>query len=327
MWIPAPLGTSFAGMTNEMNDMVDMMVGFGELELGNPVFTASGTGGYADELGEFMDVNLLGGFISKSVTVEPRKGNPVPRIIETDSGMLNAIGLANIGLERFIEEKLPVLRGMSPAVFVNVAGETIEEYVAVVERLANEEGIAGFELNISCPNVKRGGITFGTDAGLVREITSAVKKASGGKMLMVKLTPNVTDISVTARAAVETGADALSLVNTFTAMVIDIETRRPILANRTGGLSGPAIRPIAVYMVNKVYNEVAKEAGVPILGGGGIRTASDAIEFILAGASAVAVGTASFIEPGCAVEIIEGIKKYCEKCGISKISELVGILE
>lgn len=307
--------------------MVDMMVEFGELELANPVFTASGTCGYADELSEFMDVNALGGFVTKSVTLKPREGNPTPRIVETNAGMLNAIGLANVGLEKFIEEKLPILREMKPAVFVNVAGERIEEYVAVVERLANEEGIAGFELNISCPNVKRGGITFGTDAKQVREITSAVKKASGGKMLMVKLTPNVTDISVTAEAAVEGGADALSLVNTFTAMVIDIESRKCVLANRTGGLSGPAIKPIAVYMVNKVYTEVAKEAGVSILGGGGIRTASDAIEFMLAGATAVSVGTASFIEPGCAVKIIEGIRKYCERHGISKVSELLGSLE
>jgi len=335
----------------QMNGMVDMSVELGGLGLSNPVFTASGTCGYADELSEFMDVNALGGFITKSVTAKPREGNAVPRIVETDSGMLNAIGLANIGLERFIKEKLAVLRGMKPAVFVNVAGETIEDYVAVVERLASEEGIAGFELNISCPNVKRGGITFGTDAGEVREITTAVKETldsrfrgndkvgnaseTGGsrninraeKLLMVKLTPNVTDISIIARAAVEAGADALSLVNTFMAMVIDIETRKPVLANRTGGLSGPAIRPIAVYMVNKVYNEVAKEAGVPILGGGGIRTASDAMEFILAGASAVSVGTASFVEPGCAVEIIEGIKKYCERHGISNVSDLVGSVE
>ncbi len=310
-----------------MNEMVDMMVEFGGMGLANPVFTASGTCGYADELAEFMDVNALGGFVTKSVTLKPRKGNLRPRIVETNAGMLNAIGLANVGLEKFIEEKLPVLRGRSAAVFVNVAGERIEEYVAVVERLANEEPIAGFELNISCPNVKRGGITFGTDAGQVKEITSAVKKASGGKCLMVKLTPNVTDISVTAKAAVEGGADALSLVNTFTAMVIDIESRKCVLANRTGGLSGPAIRPIAVYMVNKVYTEVAKDAGVPILGGGGIRTASDAIEFMIAGASAVSVGTASFIEPGCAVKIIEGIKKYCERHDISKVSELVGTLK
>ena len=307
-----------------MGNQIDISVEFAGLKLGNPVFTASGTCGYADELGEFMDLNSLGGFITKSITVYPRKGNPVPRIVETDSGMLNAIGLANVGLDKFIEEKLPVLQKMKPAVFVNVAGETIEDYVKVTEKLCGEQAIAGFELNISCPNVKKGGITFGTDPAQVKEITTAVKAAAGEKVLMVKLSPNVTDISVTARAAVDAGADALSLVNTFTAMVIDIEKRRPVLANRTGGLSGPAIKPIAVYMVNKVYREVAKEAKVPILGGGGIRNSSDAVEFILAGASAVSVGTWSFIKPDCAAKIADGIKDYCQRYSISSIKELVG---
>jgi dihydroorotate dehydrogenase (NAD+) catalytic subunit len=312
-----------------MEEKTDISVEFAGLRLANPVFTASGTCGYGDELADFMDVGALGGFITKSITVRPRKGNPTPRIVETDSGMLNAIGLANVGLEEFIREKLPVIeaRFTNTAVFVNVAGETIEDYVAVVERLASERAIAGFELNISCPNVKRGGISFGTQPETVTEITSAVKRAAGEKVLMVKLSPCVTDISVIARAAVEAGADALSLINTFTAMVIDIETRRPILANRTGGLSGPAIKPIAVHLVNKVYNEVAGERGIPILGVGGIRTASDAIEFIIAGASAVAIGTANFIEPGCAVKIIEGIKKYCISKNIASIKELVGSLE
>jgi dihydroorotate dehydrogenase (NAD+) catalytic subunit len=271
-----------------------------------------------------MDINSLGGFVTKSITAHPRKGNPVPRIVETDSGMLNAIGLANVGLDEFVEEKLPVLEKMSPAIFVNVAGETIEDYVTVTKRLNGEQAIAGFELNISCPNVKKGGITFGTDPGQVKEITTAVKEAAGSKVLMVKLSPNVTDISVTASAAVEAGADALSLINTFTAMVIDIEKQQTVLANRTGGLSGPAIKPIAVYMVNKVYREVAKEAKVPILGGGGIRNASDAMEFILAGASAISVGTWSFIKPDCSVKIVDGIKDYCSRHGISSIKELVG---
>ncbi len=303
-----------------------MSVDFAGSRLVNPVFTVSGTCGYADELSDFMDVNCLGGFITKSITAEPRKGNATPRIVETDSGMLNAIGLANVGLEKFIEEKLPVLGTFSPAVFVNVAGETIEQYVAVAERLAAESGIAGLELNISCPNVAKGGISFGRDPEQVTEITTAVKKAAGRKALMVKLSPTVTDISAIALAAVEAGADALSLVNTFTAMVIDIETRQPVLANRTGGLSGPAIKPIAVYLVNKVFNEVAKERSVPILGMGGIRTASDAIEFILAGASAVGVGTANFIEPDCAAKIIEGIKQYCIRHNVANIRELIGSL-
>jgi len=288
---------------------MDISVEFAGIRLANPVFTASGTCGYGDELAGFMDINALGGFVTKSITLKPRKGNATPRIVEA-----------------FVEEKLPILEKFSAAVFVNVAGETLDEYVTVVERLASEGAIAGFELNISCPNVVRGGISFGTEPEQVAEITSAVKKAVGEKVLMVKLSPCVTDISEIARAAVDGGGDALSLVNTFTAMVIDIEKREPVLANRTGGLSGPAIKPIAVYLVNKVYNEVAKNKGVPILGSGGIRTATDAIEFIIAGASAVAVGTANFIEPGCAVKIVEGIKKYCAAHNIKDIKELVGSL-
>jgi len=267
-----------------MNQSVDISVDFGGIRLANPVFTASGTCGYADELSDFMDVNCLGGFITKSITAKPRKGNATPRIVETDSGMLNAIGWANIGLDKFVEEKLPILEKMSAAVFVNIAGETIDEYVAVTQRLASEKAIAGFELNISCPNVSKGGVSFGTDPEQVKEVTSAVKNVVGEKVLMVKL------------------------------------------ANRTGGLSGPAIKPIAVYLVNKVYNEVAKSRGIPILGMGGIRNASDAVEFIIAGASAVGIGTANFIEPDCAAKIIEGIKKYCVRKEIVNIKELVGSL-
>ncbi len=310
-----------------MQETVDISVDFAGLKLANPVFTASGTCGYADELSAFMDVNNLGGFVTKSITVHPRKGNATPRIVETDSGMLNAIGLANLGLDKFIEEKLPVLEKFSAAVFVNIAGQTIEDYVAVTERLSSEPAIAGFELNISCPNVAKGGISFGTEPENVTEITSAVKNAAGEKVLMVKLSPSVTDISVIARAAVDAGADALSLVNTFTAMVIDIETRKPVLANRTGGLSGPAIKPIAVYLANKVYNEVARDREIPILGLGGIRTASDAIEFIIAGASAIATGTANFVVPNCAEKIIEGMKEYCTRNNIANIKDLTGSIE
>jgi len=309
-----------------MSEDVDISVDFAGIQLANPVFTASGTCGYADELADFMDINQLGGFITKSITAKPRKGHATPRIVETDAGMLNAIGLANVGLDKFIEEKLPILEKLTVPVFVNLAGETIGEYVTVAERLATERTIAGFELNISCPNVEKGGITFGKDPQQVTEITSAVKKAVGEKVLMVKLSPTVTDISVIARAAVKAGADALSLINTFTAMVIDIETRKPVLTNKTGGLSGPAIKPIAVYLVNKVYKEVAKNRGIPILGMGGIRTTSDAIEFIIAGASAVGIGTANFIEPGCAVKIIESIRKYCVNHNISNIKDLIGSL-
>ena len=310
-----------------MNKNSDISIDFAGIRLSNPVLTASGTCGYADELEDFMDIGTLGGFITKSITPLPRKGNPTPRIVETDSGMLNAIGLANIGLDSFIDEKLPILGKLSTDVFVNVAGETIADYVKVVDRLAPERAVSGFELNISCPNVKQGGITFGTDPKQVEKITKAVKKASADKPLIVKLTPTVTDISVTARAAVEAGADALSLVNTFTAMVIDIESQKPVLANRTGGLSGPAIRPIAVYLVNKVYNEVAKPSRVPLMGVGGIRTARDAIEFMIAGASCVAVGTATFANPDCAIRIIDGIKRYCRRHNISDTQNLIGCLQ
>jgi len=310
-----------------MSEEVNISVDFAGIRLSNPVFTASGTCGYADELADFMDINQLGGFITKSITAQPRKGHATPRIVETDAGMLNAIGLANIGLDKFIEEKLPILEKLTVPVFINLAGETIAEYVTVAQRLATEQAISGFELNISCPNVEKGGITFGKDPQQVTEITSAVKKAVGEKVLMVKLSPTVTDISVIARAAIDAGANALSLINTFTAMTIDIETRKPVLTNKTGGLSGPAIKPIAVYLVNKVYKEVAKDQGIPILGMGGIRTASDAIEFIIAGASAVGIGTANFIEPGCAVKIIEGIRKYCVSRNISNIKDLIGSLE
>jgi dihydroorotate dehydrogenase (NAD+) catalytic subunit len=309
-----------------MTETVDISVDFAGLKLANPVFTASGTCGYADELTDFMDINQLGGFVTKSVTAKPRMGNDTPRVVETDSGMLNAIGLANIGLDAFIQDKLPLIAKLTVPVFVNVAGETIDDYVAVVQRLATEQALAGFELNISCPNVAAGGISFGTDPALVAEITSAAKNAAGEKILMVKLSPAVTDISVIARAAVEAGADVLSLINTFTAMVIDIETRKPVLANRTGGLSGPAIKPIAVYLVNKVFNEVARQHSIPILGLGGIRTASDAIEFIIAGATAVAVGTANFIEPNCTIKIIDGLKRYCLSHNITSIKELTGSL-
>lgn len=305
----------------------DLSVNFAGIKLANPVFTASGTCGYADELADFMDVNSLGGFITKSITLKPRKGNPTPRIVETDSGMLNAIGMANIGVESFIKGKIPIIEQLSVPVFVNLAGETIEDYVAAAEQLAAQDAIAGLELNISCPNVEQGGIAFGKDPHQVEQITKKVRKAATGKVLIVKLTPTVTDIAVTARAAVEAGADALSLVNTFTAMVIDIEERRPVLANKTGGLSGPAIKPIAVYLVNRVYNEVARDRSIPILGMGGIRAASDAVEFIIAGATAVAVGTGTFIQPSCALEVIEGIKKYCIQHKVNKISELIGSLQ
>lgn len=309
-----------------MEKSVNLQIDFAGLSLASPVMTASGTCGYADELAEFMEVADIGGIVTKSITLEPKSGNPTPRIVETSSGMLNAIGLANMGLDRFLEEKIPVLEKLPTRIFVNLAGKTIDEYVAVAERLARETAIDGFELNISCPNVKKGGITFGTDPILIKEITAAVKNVCAAKPLMVKLTPTVTDISVTAAAAVEAGADALSLVNTFTAMVIDVETRTPVLANRTGGLSGPAIKPIAVYLVQKVYREVAKDAGVPILGMGGIQSVSDALEFIIAGATAVAVGTWTFVHPDTAQKLARGLAGYCRDKGITDLKELIGSL-
>lgn len=310
-----------------MDNDIDISIDFAGLSLANPVVTASGTCGYADELDDFIDTNRLGAFITKSITPKPRKGNPTPRIVETDSGIINAIGLANVGLEKFIEEKLPLLKKISPPVFVNVAGETIEDYLKVTDRLSNEDAIAGFELNISCPNVKKGGITFGAQPRQVNEITSVVKQAAKNKILIVKLSPSVTDITAIARAAVEAGADALSLINTFTAMAVDIETKKPVLANRTGGLSGPAVKPIALYLVNRVYKELARHRNIPILGLGGIRNASDAIRFIIAGASAVGIGTATFLEPDSPVKIIEGIKKYCKRKQIQSITQLIGSLE
>jgi len=313
-------------MANE--NEIDLSVNFCGINLSNPVFTASGTCGYSGKsIADFMDINALGGFITKSISSEPRMGNPTPRIVETDSGMLNAIGLANIGLDAFIDQKLAALNDLGAIVFVNVAGESIKEYKHVCRELAERKEITGFEINVSCPNVSKGGINFGRSAKLVEEITSEVKKVSGDKIVMVKLSPCVTNICEIARAALEGGADALSLINTFTGMVIDIHTRRPVLANRTGGLSGPAIKPIAVYLVNKVYNEVTKDTDVPILGTGGVRNASDAVEFLLAGATAVAVGTWNFVEPDVTMKIIEDLKKYCAREGVNEIKELIGSLE
>lgn len=309
-----------------MEQSINLTVDFAGLKLATPVLTASGTSGYADELTEFMDFSNLGGITTKSISLDPRKGNPTPRIVETSAGMLNAIGLANMGLEQFLQEKIPLLEKLDAKVFVNLAGKTIDEYVSVAQRLASEGAVDGFELNISCPNVTKGGITFGTDPKLIREITAAVKEVCMEKPLMVKLTPTVTDISITAKAAVDAGADALSLVNTFTAMVVDIDKQKPVLANRTGGLSGPAIKPMAVYLVNKVYNEVAKDAGIPILGMGGVRTAADALEFIIAGATAVAIGTATFVYPDTAEKVAVGLRDYCRNKGISDIRELIGCL-
>jgi len=301
----------------------NLSVQIGDVHLNNPVFTSSGTCGYGTELAPFTDLSQLGAFTTKSITLEPRTGNPPERIVETESGMLNAIGLANVGLERFIAEKVPVLSSMQVPVFVNVAGHSIEEYVEVCRRLDPIDSIAGIELNVSCPNVSDG-MQFGTDAGLLRELVSAVRRVISRRTFVVKLSPNVTDITVMARAAIDAGTDAISMVNTFVGMAIDIETRRPILANRTGGLSGPAIKPMAVNLVNRVYTAVAKDAGVPIIGMGGIQCWQDAVEFILAGASAVSIGTALFVDPTTPQQITDGLSGYLVRSGFSSLSELVG---
>ena len=310
-----------------MNEAPDLSVDIAGVKLANPLMTASGTCGYADEYADFVDLRELGAFVAKSITVAPRVGNEYPRVVETRAGMLNSIGLANVGLEAFLTEKVPQLEAMGLPVFVNVAGTTEEDYLTVAEALEGVKVVRGVELNISCPNVKAGGIQFGVDPRQVGKITSALRGVCRKNILIVKLSPNVTDITATARAAVEGGADALSLINTFTAMAIDVERRRPILGNRTGGLSGPAIRPIAVYMVHRVYSQVAKAAGVPIIGMGGIQYAHDALEFLLAGATGLAVGTAMFVDPACVASIKNGIADYLHRHGHRTVREIIGELQ
>ena len=305
----------------------DLSVNIAGIELANPLMTASGTCGYADEYGDFVDLRQLGAFVTKSISLKPRTGNDYPRVVETRAGMMNAIGLANVGLDVFLDEKIPQLEALGLPVIVNVAGTTIDDYLAVTEALQGVEIVRGLELNISCPNVKAGGIQFGVDPHAARDITSQIKAACTKKALIVKLSPNVTDITQIAAAAVEGGADALSLINTFTAMAIDVDRKRPILANGTGGLSGPAIRPIAVYMVHRVYTAVAKPAGIPLIGMGGIQYARDAVEFLLAGATGLAIGTSLFVDPRCIVEIKQGIADYLTRHGHSSIQEIIGALQ
>lgn len=303
----------------------DLSVRLGRHTLKNPVLTASGTCGYGREYAPFMDLSKLGGFVTKSVTVKPRAGNEPQRIVETPGGMLNAIGLANVGLDEFMEKKIPEIATLGTTVFVNVAGHSIEDYVTVCRRVDAAPEIAGVELNVSCPNVADG-LMFGTDAALLRELVQAVRPVVTRGVLIVKLSPNVTDVSLMARAAIDAGADALSMVNTFLGMVIDIEKRRPVLANASGGLSGPAIRPMAVHLVHKVYREVSREAGIPIIGIGGIRNWQDAVEFLLAGASAVSVGTALYVDPTTPLKIIEGLSAYLSRHGMNSVRDLPGAI-
>jgi dihydroorotate dehydrogenase (NAD+) catalytic subunit len=311
---------------SDMND-IDLNVDIAGVKLANPLMTASGTCGYGMEYADFVDLRQLGAFVTKSITRLPRAGNDYHRIVETRAGMLNAIGLANVGLDAFLKDKVPALERLGLPIFVNVAGTTVDDYVAVAAALEDVGVVRGIELNISCPNVKAGGIQFGVDPVQVGKITSALRKVCRKNILIVKLSPNVSDITATARAAVEAGANALSMINTFTAMAIDVDHRRPLLANETGGLSGPAIRPIAVYMVHRVYTQVAKTAGVPIIGMGGIQYAHDALEFLLAGATGLAVGTSLFVDPGCIVTIAQGIKEYLRRYGHGSVTDIIGTLE
>lgn len=301
--------------------MVNLNVNLGRLQLANPVLTASGTFGYGREFSDFIDLNELGGFIVKGTTLEPREGNPYPRMAETPSGMLNAVGLQNKGVDYFIENIYPQISGCKSQVIVNASGAKIEDYVAVCEKLAPLDKIEAIEVNISCPNVKQGGMAYGTTADGAAEVTAATRRA-WPRHLMVKLSPNVTSITDIAKAVEGEGADSVSLINTMLGMAIDVERRRPMLSTVTGGLSGPAVRPVAVRMVW----QVAKAVDIPVVGLGGIMTGRDALEFIMAGATAVEVGTANFINPSVTVRIINEIRDYCERHNISDINELRGII-
>ena len=287
------------------------------------MLAASGTYAYGIELGDVVDLVQLGGIITKGLSREPMDGNPAPRLFETEAGMMNSVGLQNIGVRAFVNEKLPGLRAIPTPVFANVFGYAVEDYVEVVRVLEDAEGIAGYELNVSCPNTKHGGMVFASDPGLLSEVVAAARRAisaGSARPLIVKLSPNVARIQEMALAAMDAGADALSLVNTFVALAIDVETRRPRIANVTGGLSGPAIKPIAVRMVH----EVAKEVSIPIVGMGGIAKAEDAVEFMLAGATAVQVGTASFADPRAVENIANGLRKWCAGHQVSEVRSLTG---
>jgi len=300
----------------------DLRVDIGSLELQNPVMTASGTFGYAREFEHLVNLHRLGGIIVKGISLEPRPGNPPQRIAETPCGMLNAIGLQNVGVDRFITEKIPYLKGIGVPVVVNILGDSINEYQLITERLVGVEGIAALEVNISCPNVKKGGVAFGSQPKLAAAVTEAVKTVADVPV-MVKLSPNVTDIAEMAKAVEDGGADSISLINTLIGMAIDLEKKKPVLANVIGGLSGPAIKPVALRMVY----QTAAAVKIPVIGIGGIETAEDALEFMLAGASAVQVGTANFVNPKVSEELVDGISDYVKMQKLQSIRELIGALE
>ncbi|MDL2329677.1 dihydroorotate dehydrogenase [Desulfosarcina sp. OttesenSCG-928-A07] len=299
----------------------NLTVDLGGLTLKNPILTASGTFGYAREFSSYIDLNQLGGIIVKGLSLEPARGNPPPRIVETPCGMLNAIGLENVGFEAFLTEKLPFLQTLSPPIIANIYGKTIEEYAGLAERLEDTGAIRGMEINISCPNVKEGGIAFGADPEVAAAVVRAVRKKTT-KHLMVKLSPNVTDITRIARAVEDAGADSLSVINTLTGMAVDLATRKPKLANITGGLSGPAIKPIALRMVFQVVHAVK----IPVVGVGGIMNATDALEFLMVGATAVQVGTANFTNPMSTIEILEGITHWLRQEKVDDIRQFIGSL-
>ncbi len=302
--------------------MSELSTHIGPLRLDNPVLTASGTFGYAEEFADFYDLNRLGGVVTKTVTLEPRPGNKPPRICETPAGMINSIGLPNAGVEQFIAQKWPFLQQLKTAVIVNVAGKTPDDFVRAVEKLDVLQGIAAYELNYSCPNVKEGGLSFSSNARVAEQVTTMVRAVTR-RPLITKLTPNVTSISEIGRACEGAGADAVSAINTLVGMAIDIHTRKPRIASITGGLSGPAIRPVALA---KVY-ELVKALKIPVIGIGGIMTAEDALEFILAGAAAVQIGTANFMNPLAALQVVEGLQRYCEEEKISRLMDLCGAVQ
>ena len=308
--------------TSKMSKGPDLKINLGAIELQNPVITASGTFGYAREFAELVDLNRLGGIVVKGLSLEPAKGNPPPRIVETPCGMLNAIGLENVGIDAFVSQKLPFLQTLSPPIFANIYGTVIEDYAELAARLEALEGIAGVEVNISCPNVKAGGIAFGSDPDSAFRVVEAVR-AKTTKHLIVKLSPNVTDITVIARSVEAAGADSLSLINTITGMAVDLENRRPKLANITGGLSGPAIKPVALRMVW----QVSQATQIPVIGIGGIMTSDDALEFLIAGAAAVQIGTANFVKPDATIDIIDGIEKFLAQKKIARVADIIGTLE
>lgn len=299
----------------------DLSVTLGPLKLMNPVLTASGTFGYGQEYGPLIDLNRLGGIVVKGLSLKPMAGNPPPRIVETPCGMLNAIGLANIGIEAFLNDKLPGLKGLETQIIVNIYGHHIDDYGELAAALKGVDGVSAVEVNISCPNVECGGMAFGIDPHTAAGVTERVV-TNTDKPVIVKLSPNVTDIRVIAKAVEAAGAHAVSLINTLTGMAIDVETRRPKLANISGGLSGPAIRPVAVHMVY----EVARAVDIPVIGMGGIMNYRDALEFLLAGARAIEVGTANFVNPGATLDILEGLRRYCLEKGINHLGEVVGRL-